>query len=296
MICPRMEHQHLMELAVAAAPCGIAVVDAAGTILFANSALHAMCGYGAGALHGLAFDALVPGTFHESATGPRSSWAVKQDGTAFHVEMRLAPTICDDTPVLIATVTDCAYRDELQSELCKRHEFERSLAEIAAGFLASSDDDFDAHVAASQRQLAGLLGVERSTVWQPDADGDLRYTHVWLKDPSIELPSRDTFSATARFPWSVAQMRAGQMAAFGTIDELPDPVDRASHIRIGTRSGIFLPLMSDGHLLGSLTFATLTSERTWSAYTLGRLRLIGTVFANALARRDTTRALHLAHG
>jgi formate hydrogenlyase transcriptional activator len=301
-----MDHQWLMELAVSAVPCGIVVVDMAGTILFANPALHAMFGYEVGTLTGVSIDKLVPDALARRSTSLREElWrepparqmtlrsveAQRKDGTVLHVEVSPSPSMSDGDPFVLASVVDCTHRDALETELFTRQEFERALADIAAGFLSTPDEEIDAHIADSQRQLAMLLDVERSTLWQTDDAGDLRYTHLWLSDQSIRMPPPGELSAAEWFPWTTARMHEGQTVAFASLDEVPDPVDRASYARLGTRSGVFVPLTSGGQLLGALAFSARSAEQEWAPYAKGRLHLIASVFAHALARRASGQAL-----
>jgi transcriptional regulator with GAF, ATPase, and Fis domain len=169
------------------------------------------------------------------------------------------------------------------------------LAETAAGFLTGPDDQIDRHIASSQRRLAELLDVERSMLWQSDDTGDLRYTHLWSSDSSVFTPPPDQLSGREALPWVTTQLLAGHRVAFASVNDVPDARDRETCRVLGTRSGVVIPLQSDGRIIGALTFATVTGECAWSDYTLERLQLIASVFASALERREARRALEAAH-
>ena len=233
----RVSHMtmHLLELVVANAPCGIGVIDETGAIVLANPTLHRMFGYEPDRLVGLAFDLIVPedarggpapdgDLFRQPPTTPTLSFrlveARRADGTSCFVEVTLSPTMREGRPVVIAAVVDCTGRHDLEVQLLDRQAFERALAAVAVGFLTLPDDRLDDHIIASQGQLAERLGAQHSTLWQHDAAGDLRYTHMWVSGHAL-LPTPDGLSAETALPWTTARLRDGQLVMFQSVDELP---------------------------------------------------------------------------
>ena len=179
-------------------------------------------------------------------------------------------------------------------ELDERSAFERAVADIAARFAAVDLGDLDDRIVESQRQLCGLLEVDRSWLWEPH--GDLfTCTHLWSRDDiQAPVPLPDALEAREHLPWLLSQVEAGHIVAVSRIDDVPSPPDRESLRRIGTQSTITVPLSVGSKLIGILSFGTLRSERTWSGYTLEGLRLIAAVMANGLARHQATQALRSA--
>ena len=183
----------------------------------------------------------------------------------------------------------------LHESLVDRNAFERVVAEIVAGFVNASDGPVDEQIVESQRRLSTLLGFERSAVWQRDGD-DFKYSVVWSSDsPSPPVPPPPSLlSAAAHFPWAMARLKAGEIVSFDRVEDLPAS-DREACRRFGARSGVAVPLMLHGELVGLLTFTMLSRERSWSPYFLERLPLIAAVFANSLARKRAREAIEEAH-
>ena len=179
-------------------------------------------------------------------------------------------------------------------ELDERSAFERAVADIAARFAAVDIGDLDDRIVESQRQLCGLLEVDRSWLWEPH--GDLfTCTHLWSRDDiQAPVPLPDALEAREHLPWLLSQVEAGHIVAVSRIDDVPSAPDRESLRRIGTQSTITVPLSVGSKLIGILSFGTLRSERTWSGYTLEGLKLIAAVMANGLARHQATQALRSA--
>jgi len=178
-------------------------------------------------------------------------------------------------------------------DLDDRLGFERLVADLAARFVHVPAEDVDAAIVDSQRLIVMALDLDRSALFQVAEVGDLSFTHSWTRpDHELPLPS---VSAIASFPWFLAKLRAGETVAVSRLDDIPSPTDRDSLQRIGTRATVAVPLLSGGQLIGSLTFASMRRPRSWPDPLLDRFRLIGNVFAQALARRrahdDLQRAL-----
>jgi len=67
--------------------------------------------------------------------------------------------------------------------------------------------------------------------------------------------------------------------------------DEAALRHAGLCSSLTIPLVASGSVLGGLAFDSLVVERAWPEEKVQRLQLVGEVFANALARKETEDAL-----
>jgi transcriptional regulator with GAF, ATPase, and Fis domain len=94
----------------------------------------------------------------------------------------------------------------------------------------------------------------------------------------------------------VAKLAAGEIVAFCHLDEIPDPVDRATFRANGQQSGAVIPMANIGEpgALAALAFSSASSEHEWVPAVLERLRLVGGVMSQALARRASESALATA--
>ncbi len=200
----------------------------------------------------------------------------------------------EDRGLVVATFADTTLPIHMARELDERSAFERAVADIAARFAAVDIGDLDDRIVESQRQLCGLLEVDRSWLWEPH--GDLfTCTHLWSRDDiQAPVPLPDALEAREHLPWLLSQVEAGHIVAVNRVDDVPSAPDRESLRRIGTQSAITVPLAVGSKLIGILSFGTLRTERTWSGYTLEGLRLIAAVMANGLARHQATQALRSA--
>jgi transcriptional regulator with GAF, ATPase, and Fis domain len=186
-------------------------------------------------------------------------------------------------------------RHDLEAALFRSEEFERTVADIAASFVNIPPDKVDGQVVDSLARMSALMGAERSSLWQPVADGtDLVFTHAWRGDDQTDLPLPERFSAETMFPWILARVRQGETVAWEQLREIPSETDRASFNELGVRSGISVPIVIEDRLAAILAFGMCTHERAWPAYALQRLPLLAAVFGSALARKQVRQELEAA--
>jgi len=111
-----------LSAAVRHLPCGILIVDEAGTIELANQTVHRYFGYAPGELVGHSVDELVPERYrghhpelrggfvselgHRGMGDGRAVWGVRRDGTEFRCELGLTPVVQGTRRRVVAAVVD----------------------------------------------------------------------------------------------------------------------------------------------------------------------------------------------
>ncbi len=152
-------------------------------------------------------------------------------------------------------------------------------------------DAIDGAIEDAQRRVVETLDLDRSVLWLQVGD-TIVMTHSWTR-PDL-MAAAASVSANETFPWMTARMRAGDVASFSTLDEVPDETERANHERLGTRSSVFVPLSIEGGPDRGISFVAMRTEHHWSEAVLNRFRLVANIFANALARQRADAALRTA--
>lgn len=168
------------------------------------------------------------------------------------------------------------------------------LAELSSRFITLSAAEIDGGITDALRQIAGVIGVDRSQLIRLSPAGDAaQVTHSWAID---SVPTVVPGVIQSKVPWSLRQLRAGQVVVIPAVDRLPPDaaVDRATLQRVGTRSTLAVPMLVAGQVVGALVFACLQRKRNWPQRLVEQTRVLAEVFANALAHKRALEELDAA--
>ena len=169
-------------------------------------------------------------------------------------------------------------RRRLEISLAERLAFEKLLSSLSTTLSNVWAAEFDREIEQGLRRIVEFLNVDRGRLIEFSRDGDPCRT--WTTDGP--LPAED-------LPWTTAMLRRGDVVSFSRIEDLPAEaaVDRRSCLAAAVKSQIAVPLMVGGALVAAFVFGTVREARVWEPdEPIQGLRLLGGVFANALARRQ----------
>jgi two-component system sensor kinase FixL len=137
-VTDRRERDERVSVVANASPIGVAMVNRAGVIVFANPRMETLFGYGPGELLGLSIERLVPPDLrdrhvshrggHFSAglaramQGGRDVVGIRKDGREVVVEVSLVNEELDGEPVALASVVDQGWRREAEREMARQRD------------------------------------------------------------------------------------------------------------------------------------------------------------------------------
>ncbi|MFO1020055.1 MAG: ATP-binding protein [Planctomycetales bacterium] len=177
----------------------------------------------------------------------------------------------------------------------ERLRFETFLADLSATFVNVPASHVDAEIETALRKIVGFLGIDRSGFGEVSADGkQIRITH------SFELPGvppSPRCIVDERMPWYAQEVWKGEVVSIPRVphDLPPEAIqEREFCLQTGLKSQLTIPLKVLGTVVGGIGFASLRSYRDWPSELIERLRLVGGIFTNALARKRADEALKLA--
>ena len=193
------------------------------------------------------------------------------------------PLIC-----LAAVIEERRQANEVVAE---RLRFEELLTGLSSTFVHLHGHEVETAFEVSLRRLGEALALDRLTLYRISRDADEFLIGYSWSGPGVEPVPRATVSAD--FPWIMRQILREQPVAVVRPEELPAEaaLDAETLRRRGIRSNLAIPLVAGGRFLGALAFVTLGAERAWPDDLVQRLRLVGEVFANALAQKEAEDAL-----
>jgi transcriptional regulator with GAF, ATPase, and Fis domain len=163
--------------------------------------------------------------------------------------------------------------------------FERLLAEISAGFANIPSKQVEFEIRAAQDKIREFLGFDRSTFGEFQDDGSLV---VLSSTAAAGFEAMPPGPFPERFAWYEAKLRAGKTVVVQSIpDDLPpEAIAEAEYARrLNMRSNLGIPLRVGGRIFGAIAFSAFRETRAWPDDLIARLKILGEVFVQALARK-----------
>jgi formate hydrogenlyase transcriptional activator len=306
-----VEVDALIGLAIDASPVGMMVVDDRGIILFANREAERAFGSAESELVGQAVEQLIPRDLGSRHAALREAYlrnpearqmgsgrhllARRRDGSEFPVEVGLNPVHIDSRAFVLASIVDISERRDAESATRRaveeRLSFEAIVTEISAKFVNLPAEALDDAITDALRQIVDALDLDRAVVWLRE-DDDFYPAQRWARE-GVPLTA-ERLSVRRLFPWSWTQIMAGKVATYSRVSDIPDEATRASVIRFGAIAGATVGFSIGGAVAGCVAFATTRQERQWPEAEMSRLQLLSRVFAGAIARQRSDKALAAA--
>lgn len=177
----------------------------------------------------------------------------------------------------------------LASDVYHRLQFETLLTELSAKFINVPASQVDSQIEWGLRRIVDLLGIDRCGLGQVSGDRkQLVVTHSYQL-PGI--PPSSKLMLDSQFP------TFAKMVHQGLVIRLPDDMppeatqERTYFRQVGLKSNVTIPLMAMGTVVGGIGFSSFRSQRRLPDELIPRLRLVGDIFTNALARKRADETL-----
>lgn len=173
--------------------------------------------------------------------------------------------------------------------------FERLLSNISNAFI-----NFDSGKSNSGiRKAMGLLGtymkVDRAYIMLYDEGRKTISEHfTWSEDHIENTESGFQGIPVESFPWFLGKIDQGEIMAIDSPESLPKEgaIELTAIMeKDQTLAFVAVPLIINKAILGLIAFDDCNNYRKWSANLINRLKLIGEIFANGIARKQSEDAL-----
>ena len=172
--------------------------------------------------------------------------------------------------------------------------FERLLVDLSSQFANVAGGEFETATEAALLRIREFLGFDRCSFYEFLEDGSrdvLSSSAVNGVDP---LPL-GTFRP--ELPWYHHKLLAGEMVIHQSLpDDLPaEAVAEAAYVRSkNLRAQVSIPLSISGRIVGMIGLAAFRETRHWPVDLIARIKLIGEMIAQALARKRADEKLMAA--
>ena len=187
---------------------------------------------------------------------------------------------------------EIAERSKAELALAERLRFETLLAELSAAFANLPAHRVDEAIEEWIRRLVDFLSIDRATFSDFDQNGGFFRRHSYTVPGVKSLPVAARLDG--QFPWVTKQLRLGNIVRWSRIpDDVPDEAatERQYAIDLGLKSNLVIPIIIDDLAVCAISFASVHTYSDWPEEIVGRLRLIGEIFANAFVRKQAQESL-----
>ena len=185
-------------------------------------------------------------------------------------------------------------RPGLEASVDELLAFERLLVDLSSQFANLSGVEFEIATETALLRIREFLGFDRSTFLEFLEDGSL----VALSSNAVEgVPPVPHGRLQPKLPWYLEKLLAGEMVILQSLpDDLPpEAVAEAAYVRsINIRAQVSIPLRVGGRIFGMIGFGAFRETRQWPIELIGRIKLIGEMIAQALARKRSDEKLMAA--
>ncbi|HYC00681.1 MAG TPA: GAF domain-containing protein [Candidatus Limnocylindrales bacterium] len=290
---------------------GLLVADRTGRVHEANDVALAVSGYDQEDLERgrMRWDVMTPAEYQPltaaaveqlERTGHCDPWEqdmYRRDGSRISVLLGLALAHGQHDRFLVFAV-DVTERKRAEAELAERNRLSRLITLLSTRFIAIPAARIDKAIDEALREVGEVLGVDRCGVWMEaeDRPDSTRLVHRWHKnDDSNVAESRELVRPS--FPrWMKAFELAEPVVVRNGGADLPEDSAERQYLQMrGVLSGVAVPLLQGGRVLGFASFVDSSRGREWPDSVVGLLRMVGEILAAAIERRRTEERRRNAH-
>ena len=177
---------------------------------------------------------------------------------------------------------------EPHSDLAGRLDFETLISDLSAKLVTASDETLQTVVEDALGRVIQFFGADRGGILVVSQDErSLHARHAWYAETLKERVPQDV-NLAVHFPYAYRLLvERRQPFIVHSYDDVPSEaaVDRASHLAMGVRSTLAIPITVGSELRYVMIIDAMSQEVRWPQSYVPRLQLLGEIFANAVERK-----------
>jgi len=191
--------------------------------------------------------------------------------------------------ILVNTLQLAQTRQQLEERL----RFECLISDLSAGFVNISSQDVKGEINKWLQRITEFFNADRCTLGLFSEGGTQLMSafeyHLEGVEPAPVSLSQDQLS------WYISQLRQGKLVVINGLEDLPADADAERRLCLAKsmKSILSVPMVDGWKTLGSCVLVSVRAERIWPADLVQRMRLIATVFAGALVRKQMENQLRV---
>ncbi len=281
----------------------VIITDLQFCILSWNKAAAAMYGWSEEEVLGLSVNDVIPqyqvGISYDEAAERLFSQGFYEgeamqtcrDGRQLHVwaKVTLLYNKAGEPVGVVALNRDVTARRQIEQALGERLAMEQFVAEVAARFINLPASQIDTEIDETLRLAAGFAGAVRSSVFVFHDDlTRMSNTHEWCADPADSQKAVVQNLLVRDLQLTMMRFSADENLIISRQEDVePLPGLNTWMAQFGFRAMLFVPMFSEGKLVGALGFyGPVGVEMVWPDVWLTMLKLLASVIVNAVQRKQ----------
>jgi len=180
-----------------------------------------------------------------------------------------------------------------------RLEIEELISTISANFINLAPQEVIAEINRALKILGEFSGVDRSYIFQYTGKEKKKMdnTHEWCVEGIESQIEKRKGLPVNHFPWLMEKLERFECVNVPRVADMTDIAKAEKELQEShsVQSFVIVPMLYGGSMVGVLGFDSVRSEKTWTEEDIALLKMIGTIFVNALGRKESGEMLQKAH-
>ena len=201
---------------------------------------------------------------------------------------------------LVAEIfSNALVRKQAEEKLLDRLAFENFIATLSSEIINLPAEKVDSEIVDALSRIGIYMGVDRSFLFRFNwSKTEFRISHLWEADGIEKDQVVRGVVVKDHFPWLADNLTVGNDIVISDMKKLP-PEEALLEIEyaqnVGIQSFMILPIQVQDAPLCAIGLDSIRTQRNWSDEDKNCLRLIGEIFANAIARQNSDLELQEAY-
>ncbi|MBB1126572.1 PAS domain S-box protein [Thiospirillum jenense] len=198
-------------------------------------------------------------------------------------------------PLVVAgTHVDITMRKRIELDLVRRESLERQLIDCAAELLTPSCNNIATAIDHTLAQISHLIGAERSYLGLMDYESQtLGLSYCWTAEGISQRPANLHQVQFGCLPNILKDLHHKKPVVISEVTTLAHEWTAEYHwlTAAGVQSLVLIPVCDSTELRGVIGFELINMAHVWRESDVRFLQVLGNLFANALSRERSDRAL-----
>lgn len=164
---------------------------------------------------------------------------------------------------------------------------------LSTDFINLPAEEIDREIQNALRRIGGFAGVDRAYVFLVNAAlGTMSNTHEWCREGIVPQRGNLQNVPVESYAWCMSHILSSEILHIPRVADLPDTfTDKSLLLGEGIQSLLAVPMTSGGRVIGLVGFDAVRHERDWPPEMVTLLKIVGTIFGNAMERKRFDEAL-----